>query len=213
MDSRRQKTQQMTGSGRAVLGLDVSSPSPGDQVPTQGQHRRGVLHHNLKWSHSPGQNRIASPQALLPGLDARVSDPHVLKATGPGRMGDEVRLAARTLNENKVHPREGDGQGQPGKPSTRSKIDHAPGPLQNLELEGNQGIGQVVVKDPTPVPHRGGSQGVSSQYVDERVELGRGGARKPESANQSRGVCGPLLGQDSAPSFSSAPNRRRSRSM
>jgi hypothetical protein len=94
------KSQQIDRFCRSILGLRVSPAPPHDQLPTNPEQRRSILDHNLKWSHSSGQNGVEGGPTSRPILDSGIHDVDVLKSALLGRSGDERALATGALDQH-----------------------------------------------------------------------------------------------------------------
>ncbi len=154
------KSEDFSGGGCLSLNLGVTLAAPRKQIPTNPQQRCGVLTNHSQWSESTRGDEVLRPQSALPGFRAIAHDGHVVELEQPSGALDEVAFTSVGFDQPHRCSRERDRKREPRQASAGPKVcDHRCG--ANLrQLQGDQGIGEMIGQHQRRVTDRRGRQRV-----------------------------------------------------
>jgi len=174
------------------LALWIALTTPGNKRSPDSKEGSRVLNHNLKRSQSPCGDEV---HGCGPLLNPSVHDLDIAEIAGSDASPQELALAGRALDEVDVRGGEGDCEGQSGQSRPGTQVRDRRRRPNLLELECDQGVGQVVVHRAGGVDRRRG-EGVVRQDVEQRLELSLGRRRQAVALGER---CHPALRGQVAP--------------
>jgi hypothetical protein len=164
----------------------IARPLPRDQHSALAQQRRRVLHKHGQRPQRAGCDRVVG-LAAAPDRSRHAGE--LLRARGYGaRVGHVARLdqpvhhrrlSSHGLDEVNLRLRQSHGQSEARKPCTCAYIRNPPRPAERWNLQPAQAVRHVNLQRCLRLAHRGVGIRLSSQRLENPLDLARGGLSEP----------------------------------
>ncbi len=176
--------------GRFRFGVPLTPPD--DERSPDAQERRSVFDDHLERAERSSRDEIGSRDSLGPGLDTAMDGARVLHPARGDRARQERALARGALDQRYVGGRQSERQGQTRNPGAAAEIGNAARLPDRVELERDQGVGDMILEHLPRVADGGGGQWIGNEQLMKALQRrarrrASGSARRaPRSARPRR---------------------------